>query len=44
LKIGLQIPDYTWPGGPRKLGEDLAAVARTADEAGFDFVGVMDHL
>jgi F420-dependent oxidoreductase-like protein len=44
LKIGLQIPDFTWPGGPPKLGENLAAVARTADEAGFEFVGVMDHL
>src|ERR1700716_581246 len=44
MKIGLQIPDYTWPGGPPKLGGHLAAVARTADAAGFEFVGVMDHL
>ena len=44
MKIGLQIPDFTWPGGPPKLGENLAAVARTADAAGFEFVGVMDHL
>ena len=44
MKIGLQIPDFTWPGGPPRLGENLAAVARTADAAGFDFIGVMDHL
>ena len=44
MKIGLQIPDFTWPGGPPKLGENLAAVARTADAAGFDYIGVMDHL
>jgi F420-dependent oxidoreductase-like protein len=44
LKLGLQIPDFTWPGGPPKLGEQLAAVARTADAAGFEFVAVMDHL
>jgi F420-dependent oxidoreductase-like protein len=44
MKIGLQIPDFTWPGGPPKLGENLAAVARTADAAGFEVVGVMDHL
>ena len=44
MKLGLQIPDFTWPGGPPKLGEQLAAVARTADAAGFEFVGVMDHL
>jgi F420-dependent oxidoreductase-like protein len=43
LKIGLQIPSFTWPGGPARLGADLAAVARAADEAGFDSIGVMDH-
>lgn len=26
------------------MGSDLAAIARTADECGFEFVGVMDHL
>ena len=43
MKIGLQIPDFTWPGGPPRLGADLAAVARTADDAGFEFLAVMDH-
>jgi alkanesulfonate monooxygenase SsuD/methylene tetrahydromethanopterin reductase-like flavin-dependent oxidoreductase (luciferase family) len=43
LKLGLQVPDYTWPGGPPRLGADLAAVVRGADEAGFEFIGVMDH-
>jgi len=43
VKIGLQVPDFTWPGGPAQLGADLAAVARTADEAGFGFIAVMDH-
>ena len=43
MQIGLQIPDYTWPGGPARLGCDLATVARTAEEAGFDFISVMDH-
>ena len=44
MKIGLQIPSFTWPGGPGCIGADLAAIARTADEAGFDSIGVMDHL
>ncbi len=44
MKLGLQIPDFTWPSGPPKLGENLAAVAEAADAAGFEFVGVMDHL
>jgi F420-dependent oxidoreductase-like protein len=43
LKIGLQIPDFTTPAGPPRLGSDLAAVVRTADEGGFDFIAVMDH-
>ena len=43
MKIGLQVPDFTWPGGAATLGADLAAVARTADDAGFEFIGVMDH-
>jgi F420-dependent oxidoreductase-like protein len=43
VQIGLQIPDFSWPGGPPRLGSELATVARTADEAGFDFISVMDH-
>jgi F420-dependent oxidoreductase-like protein len=44
MKIGLQIPDFTWPGGPSRLGADLAEVARTADAAGFNRIAVMDHV
>jgi alkanesulfonate monooxygenase SsuD/methylene tetrahydromethanopterin reductase-like flavin-dependent oxidoreductase (luciferase family) len=43
VKIGLQIPDFTTPAGPARLGADLATVARTADDAGFEFLAVMDH-
>ena len=43
VHIGLQIPDFTWPGGPARLGGELATVARTADDAGFEFLAVMDH-
>ena len=43
VKIGLQIPDFTTPDGPARLGANLATVARTADDAGFDFLAVMDH-
>ncbi len=42
MKIGLQIPDFTGPGAAR-LGADIATVARTADDAGFEFISVMDH-
>jgi len=43
VQIGLQIPDFSWPGGPPRLGRDLATVAETADAAGFGFISVMDH-
>ncbi len=43
MQLGLQIPDYTWPGGASSLGSDLARIGRAADDAGFDFISVMDH-
>jgi F420-dependent oxidoreductase-like protein len=43
VKIGLQIPSFTWPGGAAAIGPTLASVAETADTAGFDSLWVMDH-
>jgi F420-dependent oxidoreductase-like protein len=43
VKLGLQIPDFTWPGNPEQLGATLATVARTADDAGFEHIMLMDH-
>ena len=43
MRIGLQIPDFTRAAGPATLGADLATVARTADDAGFALIAVMDH-
>jgi F420-dependent oxidoreductase-like protein len=43
VKIGLTIPNLTWPGGPSQLGATLARIGRTADEVGFASVWVMDH-
>jgi F420-dependent oxidoreductase-like protein len=44
MKLGLHIPDFTWPGGPPALAGRLAEVAVLAEQAGFDRVSVMDHL
>jgi len=44
MKLGLHIPDFTWPDGPSRLGPQLAEVAHAADDAGFDRVSVMDHV
>jgi F420-dependent oxidoreductase-like protein len=43
MRIGLHVPNFTWPGGPAALSERFAAVARTADDAGFSLITVMDH-
>ena len=43
MRLGIQIPDFTYPGGPTTLGADLARIATAADEGGFDVVAVMDH-
>ena len=43
MKIGLQIPSFTWPGGPAEMARTLGEIARTADEAGFASLWVMDH-
>jgi F420-dependent oxidoreductase-like protein len=43
MRIGLQIPRFTWPGGAAVIGPRLAEIARTADAAGFASIWVMDH-
>jgi F420-dependent oxidoreductase-like protein len=43
MRVGLQIPDFQGAGGPGHLGRRLAEVARTADDAGFSSIAVMDH-
>lgn len=43
MKIGLQVPNFTWPGGPAQIAGKLAEIARAADGAGFYSLWVMDH-
>ena len=43
MKLGLQIPIYTWEGGPPKMASKLGEIAKTAEDVGFDSVWVMDH-
>ena len=44
MKLGLHVPNFTWPNGPSALGRDLKTIATTAEEAGFDRLSVMDHV
>lgn len=43
MRLGLQIPNFTWPGGPAELASRLRQIAQTADEGGFASLWVMDH-
>ena len=43
MKMGLQIPSFTWPGGTEAIGPTVGRIAHQADEIGFDSIWVMDH-
>ena len=43
MRIGLQVPRFTWPEAPDSIGRKLAEIGRTADEMGFSSIWVMDH-
>ena len=44
MRIGLQIPIFTWPGGAEGIASRLREIAQAAEAAGFASVWVMDHL
>lgn len=44
MDFGLHISNFTWTGGPSRLGPDLAALARDAEAVGVRRISVMDHL
>jgi F420-dependent oxidoreductase-like protein len=44
MELGLHIANFTWTGGPARLGPSLASLAKTTEDAGFSAVTVMDHL
>jgi F420-dependent oxidoreductase-like protein len=43
VKLGLQIPSFSWPGGADAIGPTLGRIARQADDIGLDSIWVMDH-
>jgi F420-dependent oxidoreductase-like protein len=44
MELGLHIPNFTWPDGPSKIGENLARIAVAAEDNGFKKLSVMDHV
>jgi F420-dependent oxidoreductase-like protein len=43
MRIGLQVPSFTWESGEAGIGETFAGVAKRAEDAGFYSLWVMDH-
>ncbi len=44
MKLGVHVSNFTWPGGPDAIAQDLARVATAAEDAGFAKLSVMDHV
>jgi F420-dependent oxidoreductase-like protein len=43
VRVGLQVPNFTFPGGPAHLGDAFGSIAQQAERAGFYSLWVMDH-
>jgi F420-dependent oxidoreductase-like protein len=43
VRIGIQIPSFTYPGGQEQIAPTFARIVRDADQAGLASLWVMDH-
>jgi len=43
MRLGLQVPNFTWPNGQSQLGKTFGEIAERADKAGLYSMWVMDH-
>lgn len=43
MRVGLQVPSFTWPNGQAQLGDTFGLIAQRAERAGFYSFWVMDH-
>ncbi len=43
MRVGLQVPWFSWPGAPGSIGPTFGRVARSAEDAGLASLWVMDH-
>jgi len=43
MRLGLQVPSFTWPNGQSELGQTFGQIAERADKAGLYSMWVMDH-
>jgi F420-dependent oxidoreductase-like protein len=43
VRIGIQVPSFTYPGGQERIAPTFGRIARDADQAGLASLWVMDH-
>ncbi|MHB8599795.1 MAG: LLM class F420-dependent oxidoreductase [Ktedonobacteraceae bacterium] len=43
MRLGLQVPSFTWPNGQSQIGETFGRIAESADQVGLYSLWVMDH-
>ncbi|MBV9690715.1 MAG: LLM class F420-dependent oxidoreductase [Ktedonobacteraceae bacterium] len=43
MRLGLQVPNFTWSNGQGQLGDTFGLIAQRAERAGFYSLWVMDH-
>ena len=43
MKNGLQLYNFGWPGSPRNIGAKLVEIAKTAENAGFCSLWIVNH-
>ncbi|MGB3685389.1 MAG: LLM class F420-dependent oxidoreductase [Ornithinimicrobium sp.] len=43
MKLGLQVPYFSWPDAPASIGPTFARIAQDAEAAGMSSLWVMDH-
>ncbi|TMC49278.1 MAG: LLM class F420-dependent oxidoreductase [Chloroflexi bacterium] len=43
MRLGLQVPNFTWPDGQHRLADTFGLIAERADRAGLYSLWVMDH-
>jgi F420-dependent oxidoreductase-like protein len=44
MELGVHVSNFTWPGGPKLIAQDLTRVATAAEDQGFAKLSVMDHV
>jgi alkanesulfonate monooxygenase len=44
MHLGVHVSNFTWPGGPATMADDLTRVATASEDLGFAMLSVMDHV